>query len=64
MANRWVCRLAFVGLMILSVAAMPGCRSTSHGRRGFDCCRGCNQSNQLRVETPSEMPMEEGNHQH
>ncbi len=64
MVNRWVCRLAFVGLMMVSVAAMSGCRSMSHGRRGSDGCRGCNQSNQLRARAPADMPMEQGHDQH
>ncbi len=63
MANRWVCGLAFVGLMIVSVAAMTGCRSTSHGRRGAGC-GGRNERHQLPAATQSEMPMEKDQHQH
>ena len=63
MLNRWVCRLAFVGLFIVSVAAMPGCRSTSHGRLGAGC-GGCNDRHEVRALTQSEMPMEQGHNQH
>ena len=63
MANRWVCRIAFVGLMIVSVAASTGCRSTSHGRYGAGC-GGCKDRRHLPAGTQSEVPMEEGHHQH
>ena len=55
MDNRWVCRFAFVGLTILSVAVVTGCRSTSHGRSD-DGCRGCNDRRQVQTETTSAMP--------
>ena len=63
MANRWVYRLAFVGLMMISVAATTGCRSASHGRRGAGC-GGCNERAGLQAKTKPEMPMEGSQHQH
>ncbi len=63
MANRWVCRVAFVGLMMLSVAAMTGCRTMSHGRRSGGC-GGCSDGQQPQPELRSEMSMEQSRHQH
>ncbi len=61
MLNRWIHRLAFVGLLAASVATMPGCRSTSHGRRGSNC-QGCNQSNRPRMQDAPHQ--QAGEHRH
>jgi hypothetical protein len=63
MANRWVYRLALVGLMIVSVSAATGCRTTSHGRRGAGC-GGCNERTGMQAKTQPEIPMEGSQHEH
>ncbi len=62
MLNRWAFRIAVVGFLFASVAAMPGCRSTSHGRRDHGCAR-CSERNDLRDAPPSEVASR-NNHQH